>query len=77
MAGQEPADYDSKLVSLEQALAAIRPGSRIYLGTEIRGHRLSLLAIGRRLAVWFGGARPIERGPRASTAGSPVIDVPG
>ncbi len=33
MAGQGPTEYDSKLVSLEQALAAIRPGSRIYLGT--------------------------------------------
>jgi acyl-CoA hydrolase/RimJ/RimL family protein N-acetyltransferase len=33
MAGQENADYHGRLVSLEQALATIRPGSRIYLGT--------------------------------------------
>ena len=33
MVGQETSDYHSKLMSLEQALATIRPGSRIYLGT--------------------------------------------
>ena len=43
MAGQETTDYDSKLVSLEQALATIRPGSRIYLGTGCAAPR-SLLA---------------------------------
>jgi acyl-CoA hydrolase len=43
MAGQEATDYESKLVSLEQALATIRPGSRIYLGTGCAAPR-SLLA---------------------------------
>jgi acyl-CoA hydrolase len=43
VAGQETTDYDSKLVSLEQALATIRPGSRIYLGTGCAAPR-SLLA---------------------------------
>jgi len=33
MAGQDAAAWRSRLVSLEQALATIRPGSRIYLGT--------------------------------------------
>jgi acyl-CoA hydrolase/GNAT superfamily N-acetyltransferase len=43
MAGEEATDYDSKLVSLEQALATIRPGSRIYLATGCAAPR-SLLA---------------------------------
>jgi acyl-CoA hydrolase len=33
IAGQENQCYESKLVSLEQALAMIRPGGRVYLGT--------------------------------------------
>ena len=33
VAGEENHRSDAKLVSLKQALAAIRPGSRIYLGT--------------------------------------------
>src|SRR5215470_5553016 len=39
----EAIDYHSKLVSLEQALATIRPGSRIYLGTGCAAPR-NLLA---------------------------------
>src|SRR5215475_9955936 len=42
-AGQETQCWDSKLVSLEQALATIRPGSRIYLGTGCAAPR-NLLA---------------------------------
>src|SRR5215510_8178663 len=40
---QETTDYHSKFVSLEQALATIRPGSRIYLGTGCAAPR-NLLA---------------------------------
>ena len=40
---QEAPDWHSKLVSLEQALATIRPGSRIYLGTGCAAPR-NLLA---------------------------------
>ena len=43
MASQKAVDLGSKLVSLEQALATIRPGSRIYLGTGCAAPR-SLLA---------------------------------
>ena len=43
MAGQEAPEYTSKLVSLKQALARIRPGSRIYLGTGCAAPR-NLLA---------------------------------
>src|SRR5262245_10075338 len=43
MVGQETTDYHSKLVSLEQALVTIRPGSRIYLGTGCAAPR-NLLA---------------------------------
>src|SRR5215468_10256927 len=41
--GREAIDYHSKLVSLDQALATIRPGSRIYLGTGCAAPR-NLLA---------------------------------
>jgi acetyl-CoA hydrolase/transferase-like protein len=37
--------YDSKLVSLEQALAMIRPGSRIYLGTGCAAPRTLLAGL--------------------------------
>ena len=62
MAGQETTDYRSKLVRLEQALATIRPGSRIYLGTGCAAPR-SLLA------GWRGcnPARPTS----SSSASSP------
>ena len=62
MAGQEATDYDSKLVSLEQALATIRPGSRIYLGTGCAAPR-SLLA----------GLEGMQPGPptSSSSASSP------
>jgi acyl-CoA hydrolase len=45
IAGQENRCYDSKLVSLEQALATIRPGSRIYLGTGCAAPRNLLAAL--------------------------------
>jgi acyl-CoA hydrolase/GNAT superfamily N-acetyltransferase len=41
--GREAIDYHSKLVSQDQALATIRPGSRIYLGTGCAAPR-NLLA---------------------------------
>ena len=43
MAGQVTIDLGSKSVPLERALASIRPGSRIYLGTGCAAPR-SLLA---------------------------------
>src|SRR5262244_740518 len=43
IADREAIDYHSKLVSLEQAVATIRPGSRIYLGTGCAAPR-NLLA---------------------------------
>jgi acyl-CoA hydrolase/GNAT superfamily N-acetyltransferase len=43
MASQKPVDLGSKFIRLEQALALIRPGSRVYLGTGCAAPR-SLLA---------------------------------
>ena len=43
IANEESHCLDSKLVSLEQALVMIRPGSRIYLGTGCAAPR-NLLA---------------------------------
>ena len=43
MGSHQATEYDSKLVSLEQALEMIRPGSRIYLGTGCAAPR-NLLA---------------------------------
>src|SRR5262245_23075821 len=45
IAGEESHCYGSKLVSLEQALAMIRPGSRIYLGTGCAAPRTLLAGL--------------------------------
>jgi acyl-CoA hydrolase/RimJ/RimL family protein N-acetyltransferase len=45
MVGQDVASYQSKLVSLEQAVAEIRPGSRIYVGTGCAAPRNLLAAL--------------------------------
>jgi acyl-CoA hydrolase len=45
MASQNAVDLGSKLVRLEQALALIRPGSRIYLGTGCAAPRNLLAAL--------------------------------
>ena len=50
MAGQRTTDYESKLCSLERALATIRPGSRIYLGTGC--------AVPRNLLAGLEGMQP-------------------
>jgi acyl-CoA hydrolase len=45
MASHETGDFSSKLVGLEQALASIRPGSRLYLGTGCAAPRTLLAGL--------------------------------
>jgi len=91
MAGQEKHCYDSKLVSLHQALATIRPGSHIYLGTGCAAPR-NLLAGWRRcnparprvrqlrhhLGAADGGRRAQDGAPDdAASHRRPDLGVPG